>query len=73
MVDSCWSNPVNVVSGLPHVLGPLLFILYTSELFSILVNRLIGNADDSTLMALVRKVYTLKEVDASSMKENDSS
>ena len=35
------------------VLGPLLFLLYTSELFSILQNKLIGYADDSTLMAVV--------------------
>ena len=34
-------------------LGPLLFLLYTSELFSILENKLIGYADDSTLMAVV--------------------
>ena len=55
MVDSCRSKLVNVVSGVPHgsVLGPLLFILYTSELFSILENKLIGYADDSTLMAVV--------------------
>ena len=35
------------------VLVPLLFLLYTSELFSILKNKLIGYADDSTLMAVV--------------------
>ena len=35
------------------VLGPLLFLLYTSELFSILGNKLIGYADDSTLIAVV--------------------
>ena len=35
------------------VLGLLLFLLYTSELFSILDNKLIGYADDSTLMAVV--------------------
>ena len=35
------------------VLGPLLFLLYTSELFSILDNTLIGYADDSTLVAIV--------------------
>ena len=34
-------------------MGPLFFLLYTSELFSILENKLIGNADDSTLMAVV--------------------
>ena len=31
----------------------LLFLLYTSELFSILENKLIGYADDTTLMAIV--------------------
>ena len=35
------------------VLGPLLFLLYTSELFSILENKLIGYADDSNLMVVV--------------------
>ena len=35
------------------VLGQLLLLLYTSELFSILENKLIGYADDSTLMAVV--------------------
>ena len=55
MVDGCLSKLVNVVSGVPQgsVLGPLLFLLYTSELFSILENKRIGYADDSTLMAVV--------------------
>ena len=55
MVGGCWSKLVNVVSGVPHgsVFGPLLFLLYTSELFYILENELIGYADDSTLMAVV--------------------
>ena len=55
MVDGCRSNLVNVVSGVQQgsVLGPLLFILYTSELFTILENKLIGYADDSTLIAVV--------------------
>ena len=35
------------------VLGQLLFLLCTSELFSILGNKLIGYADDSTLIAIV--------------------
>ena len=54
IVDGCRSKLVNV-SGGPQgsVLGPLLFLLYTSELFPILENKLIGYADDSTLMAVV--------------------
>ena len=55
MVDGCLSKLINIVSGVPKgsVLGPLLFLLYTSELFYILQNKLIGYADDSTLMAVV--------------------
>ena len=55
MVDGCQSKLVNVVSGglQGSVLGLLLFLLSTSELFSILENKLIGYADDSTLMAVV--------------------
>ena len=54
-VDGCRSKLVNIVSGVPQgsVLGPLLFFLYTSELFSIMENKLIGYADDSSLMAVV--------------------
>ena len=55
MVDGCRSKLVNVVSGVPQgsVLGPLLSLLYTSVLFSIFENKLVGYADDSTLMAVV--------------------
>ena len=51
----CRIKLVDVVSGVPQgsVLSPLLMLLYTSELFSILENKLIGDADDSTLMAFV--------------------
>ena len=54
MVNGCRSKLVNV-SGVSQgsVLGSLLFLLYTSELFSILENKLIGYADESTLMAVV--------------------
>ena len=48
MVDGCQSKLFDVVSGVPEgsILGPLLFLLYTLELFSILENKLIGYADD---------------------------
>ena len=54
-MDSCRSKLVKVVSVVQQssVLGPLLFRLYTSELFTILGNKLIGYADDSTLRAAV--------------------
>ena len=44
-----------MVSGVQQgtVLGTLLFLLYTSELVSILENKLIGYADESTLMPVV--------------------
>ena len=54
VVDGCRSKLVNV-SGVPQgsVLGPLLFLLFTSELFSILENKQISYADNSTLIAVV--------------------
>ena len=50
MVDGCRSKVVDIVSGVPQgtVLGPLVLLLYTSELFPILENKLIGYADDFT-------------------------
>ena len=55
MVDGCRSKLVNIVSGVQQdsVLGPLLFLLYSSKLFHILENKLIGYAGDSTLIAVV--------------------
>ena len=55
MVVGYRSKLLNVVSGVPldSVLGPFLFLLYTSEPFSLLENQLIGYADDFTLMAVV--------------------
>ena len=66
MLDGCRSKLFGVVSGVTHgsVLGPLLFLMYTSELFFILENKLIGYADDSILMASVPSpgvIITVKE------------
>ena len=54
MVDGCRSKLINVRSGVPHgsVLGPLLSLLYTLELLSILEDKLIGYANDYTFMAV---------------------
>ena len=54
MLDDCRSKLVNVVSGVldDSVYGPLLFILYTSVMFT-LKNKLIGYADESILMNVV--------------------
>ena len=56
-IDGIFSDSVNVVSGVPQgsVLGPLLFLLYTSDLFSCVENTLVGYADDATLMATVTR------------------
>ena len=55
VVDGCWSNLINVVSGVPQgsIIGPLLFLLFTSELFHILENKLYAYADDSTVVPVV--------------------
>ena len=51
MLDGCRSKLINVVSRVPQLslLGPLLFLLYTSELFSILENKRIGLENKQTL------------------------
>ena len=55
MVDGCRSTLVNILPGVPQgsVLGQLLFLLYTSDFFSILKNKLIVSAEDSTLIVVV--------------------
>ena len=57
MVDGATSEWIPFVFCLPQgsVLGPLLFILYTSEMFKLVENRLYAYADDSTSLAVVRK------------------
>ena len=57
VVDGATSEWIILVSGVPQgsVLGPLLFIPYTSEMFELVENRLHACSDDSTLLAVVRK------------------
>ena len=42
-----------MISGIPQgsILGPLLFILYTADMWNDLENKLISYADDTTLYA----------------------
>ena len=67
VVDGAASEWIPIISGLPRgtVLGPLLIILYTSELFEQVENRLGAYADDSTLPAILRKPADRPEVAAS--------
>jgi len=71
VVDGSVSAPVSVVSGVPQgsVLGPLLFILYTGEMFDIVQNRLVGYADDSTLIAVVPRPSDRPLVEASILRD----
>ena len=57
VVEGASSEWIPIVSGVPQgsVLAPLLFILYTSEMFDLVENRLFAYADDSTLLAVIRR------------------
>ena len=55
MVDGGAAERIPIISGMPQVseLGPILFILYTCEMYELVENRLLAYADDSTLLAVV--------------------
>ena len=57
VVDGAASKWIPLISGVPQgtVFGPLLFILYTSEMFELVENRLFAYADDFTLLAAILK------------------
>ena len=57
VVDGATSEWIAIFSGKPQgsVFGPLVFILYTSEMFDLVENTLYAYADDSKLVAVVQK------------------
>ena len=57
VVDGAASEWIPIISGMPQgsVLGPPLFIIYTSKMSEIVENRLFAYADDSTLLAADRR------------------
>ena len=65
--DGTTSECIRIVSAVPQgiVLGPLLFILYTCEMFELIENKLYPYADDSILMAVVHKLADRPAVAAS--------
>ena len=57
VVDGAESEWITIISGVRHgsVLGPLMFFLYTTEMFELVENSLFAYADDSTILAVVHK------------------
>ena len=55
---------VDLVSGVPQwcVLGPLFFILYTSELVNIVRNHSVGYANDPTINAVIPRPLLRSQV-----------
>ena len=63
-LDSKAIASVDVVSGVPQgsVLGPLLFTLYSSELFHIVGNHIVGYADDTMIYAVIPRPLSHPQV-----------
>ena len=58
------STSVDRVSGVAKgsVLGPLLVVLYISELFYIVRNHIVGYADDSTIYEVILRLLSRPQV-----------
>ena len=71
VVDGAAREWIPIISGVPQgsVLGPLLSIPHTSEMFEQVENRPFAYADDSTLLAGIRKPADRPAV-AASLKKN---
>ena len=67
VVDGATCEWFPIDSGVPEgsVLGPLRFILYTSEMFELVEKRLCACLDDSALLTVVRKPADRSTVAAS--------
>ena len=67
LVDGFQGRNVPVVSGVPQgsVLGPILFIIFTSDMWNLVQNNLIAYADDATLFASIRRPADRAMVNAS--------
>ena len=67
MVEGATSEWITIISDMPRgsVLSPLLFILYTSEMFEMVDNMLYAFADISTLLTVVCKAADRPAVAAS--------
>ena len=61
VVDGQFNEYRNVILGIPQgtVLGPLLFILYTHNMWFGLENMLVSYADDATLVARIPSQYEI--------------
>ena len=57
VVDGDACDWIPIISGMPQgsVLGRLPFILYTSKMFELVENGIFDYADNSTILAIVRK------------------
>ena len=64
VVDGQFNDYRNVISGVPQgsVLGPLLFILYTHDMWFGLENMLVSYADDATLLAHIPSPNMISDV-----------
>ena len=67
VVNGAVSEWIPIISDVPQgsVVGPLLFILFSSKMFQLVENRLFSYADYSTLLAVVRKPADRSAVAAS--------
>ena len=66
-IDGCFSDSVHTVSGVPQgsVLGPLFFIIFTSDLGLHLENSIVSYADNTTLFAPIPSPSMRTDVAAS--------